>query len=317
MSEYNRRLFPPMGALQVFAAAARFESFSKAGAQVGLTQSAVSRQIALLEDWLQIPLFERHGRRVTLSAAGRSYAAAIRPGLERIRNATAQAIEASRRRELTIATLPSFGMRWLAHRLPRFTARHPELIVNVATRSSAFDLAAESFDAAIHFGLPDWPGAEHHMLFRETVIPVCAPSWLRDNPVTEPADLIDKPLLRLTTRPDAWQSWFARHGLGVEPARGATFEHFMMLAQAVAAGGGVALMPTFLVAAELAAGELVAPMDRPHSGDEAYYLVHATDRKSDTALASFRAWIIEEAEELRGPALPPAEKSAEVPPPAL
>lgn len=178
MSDGNegRRLLPPMAALNSFAAAARLGGFSRAGEAVGLTQSAVSRQVALLEDWVQAPLFDRAGRRVTLNAQGRAYAAEIAPALERIRRATARVAGGRPTNTLDIATLPSFGMRWLAPRLPRLTARHPELVVNLAARTYPLEMVEERFDAAIDFGRPEWPGMAHELLFREAAIPVCAPA---------------------------------------------------------------------------------------------------------------------------------------------
>ncbi|MCJ8156876.1 transcriptional regulator GcvA [Sphingomonas sp. LaA6.9] len=302
MSDTSRRLLPPMAALHCFAAAARHGSFSRAGEEVGLTQSAVSRQIAHLEDWLQTPLFERKGRRVSLNAEGRDYADAIMPALERIRRATARTLERRPERELSIATLPSFGMRWLAPRLPRLTERHPGLIVNFLARSDEFDFADESFDAAIHFGLPDWPRVEHDLLFREEAIPVTAPALLAEHAIETPADLARLPLLVQSSRRNAWAEWFERAGVAAAaPAVGPSFEHFLMLAQAAAAGAGVALIPSFLIEPELKSGALACPFALPISGEQAYYLVYPPDRMANPIFRHFRDWIVHEA---TGAALP-------------
>ena len=292
----SRRQLPPIGALHSFVAAARHGNFSRAGEEVGLTQSAVSRQVALLETWLQTPLFDRVGRRVVLNAEGRAYAGAVAPALDRIRSSTARLLARRPEHELSIATLPSFGMRWLAPRLPRLTAEHPALVVSFAVRSGRFDFPSEDFDAAIHFGRPDWPQARHEFLFQEEALPVCAPSWLAANPVSEPADLRDKPLLYLTSRPQAWNRWL--RDAGVEPPAyrgGPTFEHFLMLAQAAAAGAGVALVPRFLIEPELEAGALVVPIDRPLVTEEAYFLVYPEARLASHSLRAFRDWIVREA----------------------
>nr|MBA4770377.1 LysR family transcriptional regulator [Sphingobium sp.] len=291
MSE-GRRLLPPMAALNSFVAAAKHGSFSRAGEQVGLTQSAVSRQIAILEDWLQVPLFDRMGRRVSLNAAGQAYADQVRPALDRIRAATEQALRQTGGQEITVATLPSFGMRWLAPRLPDLTARHPDMTVNFAARSFPFDLSEEGFDAAIHFGKPNWPDASHLFLFREEAVVVGAPAWLAEQGIGSPGDLIGKPLLFQSSRPTAWNRWFLRCGItDLPPLKGPNFEHFLMLAQAAASGGGAALIPRFLIEPELASGALVAPFSQTLSGDEAYYLVRRQGWESNAALVAFSAWI--------------------------
>jgi LysR family transcriptional regulator, glycine cleavage system transcriptional activator len=295
-NERSRRLLPPMGALNTFAAAARLGSFSKAGDEVGLTQSAVSRQVALLEDWLQTPLFHRVGRRVALNAHGRAYADEVAPALDRIRRATARISGKRPTNELNIATLPSFGMRWLAPRLPRLTALHPELVVNFAARSVLVDFGNEPFDAAIEFGRPPWPRVHHDLLFREAAIPVCSPDWLAANPICEPRDLYDKVLLFQATRRGAWDRWFACARVDAEPVQpGPTFEHFLMLAQAAVAGTGAALIPSFLIEPELAAGTLVCPVDVPLSTEDAYYIVYPEGGAERGSLAKFRNWIIDEA----------------------
>ena len=296
MTQNNRRLLPPIGALASFEAAARQGNFSRAGEGLGLTQSAISRQIALLEDWLELRLFTRAGRRVTLSADGEIYLKAITPALDRIRSATAAAISRHSDRELNITTLPSFGMRWLGPRLPQLHAHNPEIVINFAARSFPFSFAEENFDAAIHFGLADWPNATHDLLFREEVIPVCAPSRLAQSPIKRPEDVLAWPLLVQLSRRDAWVQWLEVAGVDqLCPAPSASFEHFLMLAQAAAAGAGIALIPRFLVEPELAEGKLVCPLEISLASENAYYLVLPMGRPRSPILEQFRSWLLEQA----------------------
>ena len=293
----SRKWLPPMATLTVFEAAVRHGGFSRAGEEIGLTQSAVSRQIAQLEDMLQTPLFDRIGRRVRLNEAGRAYADDLLPALDRIRRATARASARPAQTALRIATLPSFGMRWLAPRLPHLSARHPDLVIDFAARSQPFDFGHEDFDAAVHFGVAkDWPGVAMDFLFREEAVPVCAPAWLAAHPLRTPADLLNVPLLSQTSRRDAWPRWLAAAGVdGSALAPGPTFEHFLMLAQASAAGAGVALIPSFLIRPELEAGTLVIPFARPMSSEQAYYLVYPPEALANPAVAQFRNWMLEQA----------------------
>jgi DNA-binding transcriptional LysR family regulator len=293
----SRKWLPPTSALVAFEAAVRHGGFSRAGEEIGLTQSAVSRQIALLEDWVQARLFDRVGRRVRLNAAGRAYADDLLPALDQLRRATARAATRPAQSTLRIATLPSFGMRWLAPRLPLLTARHPDLVIDFAARSHPFDFAQEEFDAAVHFGVAqDWPGVTMDLLFREEAVPVCSPGWLAAHPLREPADLLHAPLLSQSSRRDAWARWLGAAGVdaGALPP-GQTFEQFLMLAQASAAGAGVALIPSFLIRPELEAGTLVIPFARPMSTEQAYYLVYPPQAIANPALAHFRDWMVEQA----------------------
>jgi len=296
MNEHARRLLPPMAALHSFMAAARHGSFSKAAEEIGLTQSAISRQVATLEDWLQTPLFDRNGRRVQLSADGRTYADAIGPALAAIRVATARALAEPAETALRIATLPTFGMRWLAPKLGQLTRDMPDLVIEFAARSHEFDFDAEGFDAAIHYGLPTWPGAEHDLLFRERAIPVIAPRLLEEHPVTAPRDLLQFPLLVQAVRRDAWRLWL--HHMGVPVDRmivGPTLEHFLMLAQAAVAGAGVALLPSFMIEPELESGALICPFDQAVVGEAAYYLAYPAERLNSPLFVRLREWILAEA----------------------
>lgn len=291
-----RRLLPPMAALHCFAAAARLGNFSHAGNEIGLTQSAVSRQIAQLENWLGVRLFDRVGRQVALTPEGKAYAEAISLPLQRIRLATGEMIDRDQRREITVAILPSFGMRWLAPRLPGLTALHPDLIVNFAAQSDIFDFAASRFEAAIHFGLPNWPGAMHDELFCERAIPVGSAS-MRDRLESDrPEAMRDLPLLHLTTRPHAWKNWFAQASATAAPlAASPSFDHFLMLAQAAAAGAGAALIPSFLIGPELASGALVRLSPLTVTGAERYYFVYPPERLANKRFRDFRQWLLDEA----------------------
>jgi LysR family transcriptional regulator, glycine cleavage system transcriptional activator len=294
MNKEDRRTLPPMAMLHSFAAATRHGSFSRAAAEVGLTQSAISRQIANLEEWIGATLFERSGRRVRLNEAGRVYADDILPALAAIRRATARAATRPQERVVELATLPSFGMRWLAPRLPRLTERHPDLIVNFAARTDEFDFAAEPFDAAIHFGRADWPGAACDLLFHEAAIPVVSSALAAG--IRAPADFARLPLLVQSNRRDAWARWFALAGVDHVPEGPLPgFSHFLMLAQAAAAGAGAALVPSFLIGPELASGALVSPIDLPLPSARAYYLVYPPARMDSSAFRALRDWMLDEA----------------------
>lgn len=301
MIDDSRRLLPSVASLHSLVAAADLQSFSRAAERLGLTQSAVSRQIAHLEDRLQLQLFDRVGRNVKLTNEGRDYVEAIRPALTQIRNATALAIDRRPDRELLIATLPSFGMRWLAPRLPVLSYTAPDLIVNFSARSVPFEFSAENFDAAIHFGTANWSEADHDFLFAEDMIVVTAPSFLEQHRVSQPGDLLHLPLLALQSRKALWSKFFSAAGIDAAiPRPAATFEHFLMLAQAAVAGAGAAMLPRFLIEIELQSRLLVQLFDDDLlMTTGAYFLVYPQHRLEKLAFREFRDWLLHEATQPR------------------
>ena len=294
MTNLSRRLLPSTSALAAFESVARLGSFSSAADELSLTQGAISRQISGLEDQLGILLFERSSRGVQLTEAGRAYAKAIGAALAQIRTASLQAMTKRHGDTLNLAMLPTFGTRWLLPRIPRFVSAHPEITLNFATRIGIFDFEQDGLDVAIHIGQPNWPGAECTFLMDEMVAPVCSPEFLRQNPVSKPEDLAGLPLLHMASRPGAWTHFLEAVGVQGVPAPGMRFEQFASVAQACSAGLGVALMPLFLIEAELQSGTLVEAYPQQVRSPSSYYLVAPVTRMDLKPVALFRAWLIEE-----------------------
>ena len=292
----GRLSVPSLSALAAFEAAARHGSFTRAAEELNLTQGAVSRQVALLEQALGVSLFERVRKRVSLTPAGSAYAADVRDGLARLAAATVSAMAfRGASGVLNLAILPTFGTRWLIPRLPRFLDAHPGITINFATRLVPFDFGRDAVDAAIHFGDPVWPGAELHRLMGEEIVPVAAPSLIARTRLAEPADMLRVPLLQQSTRPRAWANWLEQQGLAPERAMmGPRFEQFAMVSQAAVAGLGLAIVPRFLIEEELRSGVLVVPFDRPVRGTEGYYLVYPEARAGLPAIIAFRDWLLRE-----------------------
>lgn len=290
----QRRLLPSTGALAAFEAVARLGSFSAAAAELALTQGAISRQIALLEAQLQTKLFDRGSRGVTATEEASAYAASIGEALLLIRSASLKAMTKAQGNSLALAILPTFGTRWLMPRIPGFVARHPDITLHFATRIGRFDFATEGLDAAIHVGTPDWPGAVCTFLMDEVVEPMCSPQFLAENPVRTPQDLASLTLLQLPSRRGAWDHWFRQLGLEARPARSMWFEQFATAAQACSAGIGVALLPRFLVEAELLAGSLVSAWPEPVVSPSAYYLVAPHATSLHRPVRQFRDWLLAE-----------------------
>lgn len=294
-----RRFLPPTHILASFETAARTGGFTRAAQELSLTQGAVSRHIRALEDQLGVLLFVRDRQRVRLTDAGASYAREVREALQIIAAASLALRANPAGGSLNLAILPTFGTRWLAPRLPQFLSAHSGVTINLTTRLRPFDFGTERQDAAIHFGAADWPGTHSVFLMDEQVIPVASPAFLADHPVSGPDDLRGLPLLHLATRGEAWESWFESHGSAAGKVAGMMFDQFAMMAHATVHGAGVALLPAFLVDAELQAGTLMPVLDAAIHSAGAYHLVWPSERGSYPPLVQFRDWIEAEAQAAR------------------
>ncbi|MHB9448558.1 LysR family transcriptional regulator [Mesorhizobium sp. RSR565B] len=292
----QRRLLPSTSALAAIEAVARLGSFTAAAQELDLTQGAVSRQIALLEEQFGRRLFERDSRNVRLSTAGEIYAEAVRAALGQLRDAALGLMSNRHSGMLNLAILPTFGTRWLMPLIPDFVAENPDITINFVTRIGRFDFARERLDAAIHHGQPDWPDADSTLLMRETVMPVVSPDFLASRDITTAADISRLPLLHMATRPGAWGEWFEEQGLSAPIGPGMQFEQFGTVAQACMAGLGVALLPQVLIAGELQRGQLVQAPGQPMQSRSAYYLVVPNDKRGHPPVVSFRDWLLGQVE---------------------
>ncbi len=292
-----RKKIPSTAALLAFEAAARHQSFTRAADELALTQSAICRQIAGLEDFLGVALFRRTRRGVQLTEAGVSYGRQIGPRLDAIeRDTLAVMAHHGAASVLELAVVPTFATRWLLPRLAGFQAQNPEVVVNMSTQTRPFLFDQTEFDAAIHFGDAGWPGTEAHFLMREYPVPVCSPALPGVRAQMSADEIATLPLLQQSTRPYAWRQWF--EGAGVEAARdmaGMRLELFSMLAQAAIERMGVALIPPFLIQQELAAGVLITPCPRSSPSTRAYYLIVPEHKAERPALTRFREWLVEAA----------------------
>lgn len=296
-----RRKIPSTQALVCFEAAARHESYTRAAQELALTQSAVSRQVAALEAYLGLPLFRRTRHGVQRTAAGSEYARQIARQLDAMERDTLDAMaHQGRGGALQLAAVPTFATRWLIPRLPGFAQARPEVTVHLEVRTRPFLFHDSHVDAALWAGTAaqaaHWAGAHCTPLLPEDVVPVCHPRWLKNGRPLSPAALARLPLLQLGTRPDGWRQWFDAQGVAAPRAHGGPrHELFSMLAAAATHGLGVALMPTLLIEAELARGDLVVACARPLRGLRSYYLVQPAGVTPSAALQAFGDWLVAQA----------------------
>jgi DNA-binding transcriptional LysR family regulator len=297
-----RAAMPSLDLLEGFEAAARHLSFTKAGEELFLTQSAVSRQIKDLEEQLGVPLFERRHRTLALTEAGQQFYAATAQVLTTMRSATERLRSASgRKRPLSVTTTHSFAALWLIPRLAGFTRAHPGVDVRITADTRVQDLERDGLDLAIRHGPPSLAGPNAVRLFGERVFPVCSAKLLKKNPLREPADLKNHCLLEYDD-PDVrhpwlhWKTWFEVAGISdLRPAARLSFSGYEQIIPAAVAGHGVALGRTPLVKDLLAAKQLVAPFTSTADPARAYFAITSPSAANRAEVAEFVAWLKEEA----------------------
>ncbi|QDX80245.1 LysR family transcriptional regulator [Denitratisoma sp. DHT3] len=293
-----RRKIPSIQSLCCFEAAARHESYTRAAQELALTQGAVSRQIAALEEFLGVPLFKRTRHGVALTPTGVAYARQIAGRLNGLERDTIDVMSApASGGAIQLAAVPTFATRWLLPRLADLALLHPEITVHIETQTRPFMFSDSGFDAALYAGtaeqLANWPGTRATLLMQEEVVPVASPRLLAGRGRWQPRDLLRLPLLQQSTRPDAWRQWFEAMGASADPIRyGPRYELFSMLTMAASCGLGVALAPRMLIEPELARGELRIACDRPLRGARGYYLVTPESGEERQDIVDFRDWLL-------------------------
>ena len=285
-----RRLLPSLSGLLALEAVERLGTATAAAAELNLTPGAISRALAEVEGQLAQPLLIRGRQRLRLTPAARDYVAQVRRALDLLGTAAQRLRANAAGGSLTLAILPAFGMHWLAPRLRQFRAAQPDISLSLSTRLRPFDLEAEGIDAAIHYGRPDWPGADHLLLMQEQVQAVCAPGFLAA-PMTAADQVLSQPLLQIESRTGDWGRWLAAQGLPGQRPQGMMFDQFATLQQAAIHGLGLALLPSFLIAEDLAAGRLIPAWGGPIRASGSYYLVWPRALPPRAPLIAFRDWI--------------------------
>ena len=285
---------PSLNGLRAFEAAARHMSFTRAAAELNVTQTAVSHQIRRLEEQLGTRLFVRRNRALSLTREARDYLPSIRSAFDDLRQATARLRRPEREGVLTVSTTASLATKWLVSRVAAFQDAHPGLAVRISTSAHLVDFQREEVDMAVRYGRGSWPGLRADWLMAERLFPVCSPALLAAKPLREPADLAHHTLLHTSVSREDWQLWLTAAGLPLSIAaqRGLTFDQGFMAVQAAMEGLGVALGRTRLVEADLAAGRLVAPFDIALPQDAGYYVVSPVATAGSAKVALFRRWLI-------------------------
>jgi len=295
-----QRSLPPLNALRAFEAAARHLNFTRAAEELGVTQTAVSHQVKVLEARLGFRVFRRLNNVLVLTKKGEAYLPSVRQAFDLLSESTETLRGGEDVRTLTVSVLPNFALRWLVPRLSDFQRQHPQLDVRLFTSYRETDFLREDIDVAIRLG-DDWPGLSCDYLFSSEIFPVCCPALLTHRPLSSPQDLAGLTLLHVFTSPDDWPLWLTAAGAPDIPTdRGPKFDSYALALEAAVHGCGAAMARTAFVQAELDSGRLVAPFPLRLKRSQSWYFLWPRNNAA-RKIALFRAWILEQAARSREP----------------
>ena len=287
---------PPLPTLVAFEAVARRRSFALAAGELNLTASAVSHQIAKLEDFLGVKLFDRSPQGVKLSAAGESYLRRVAGALGAISAAT-EDVRQGVRNSLYVHASPSFASLWLMPRLSAFSQACPGISLFLSVSPTHSDFALGQADLDIRYGLPQWPDLVVQPLFEEPILPLASPAFIERHRLREPAELLATPLIQSTVSVVQWADWLATRGIAQAPERYALrFDRAQLAMDAAVQGLGVALESAVIGAPHIAEGRL-APVFAPAWAVrvQAHFLVYPARHGKRAEVEAFVAWVLGEA----------------------
>ncbi|TIO08263.1 LysR substrate-binding domain-containing protein [Mesorhizobium sp.] len=297
------RKLPPLGSLRAFEAAARRMSFREAAIELGVTPTAISHQIRLLESVCGQPLFRRRPRPLVLTEVGERLFPVIRNGFDAFATAIASASAGVGQRPLRVTSPNAFASRWLVPRLPKWREEHSKIPLEIIGTDSVLDLRAGNADVAIRYARRMPPNLAVQEIFRDTFFPVCSPELLAKGTrqIERAADVLQYPLIHFDwmnrdREAPTWSRWLAA-ARSVDPdipdtnkAWDLSFREELHAIDAVVAGQGIAICSDVVVSRELKSGALVKAHDLSLPG-YGFYFVYVPDHPLQPHIEAFSAWM--------------------------
>jgi DNA-binding transcriptional LysR family regulator len=289
-------LVPPVNNLLAFEAVARRRNFALAAAELHLTASAISHQVARLESQLGVRLFERSSHGVRLSAAGELYLARVGGALAAIASATDD-LRQGVSNSLYVHSAPSFASLWLMPRLPAFAQAYPDIALNLSAAHTHSDFALGQADIDIRYGVPQWPDLVVEPLFEERIVPLASPAFIQKHRLKRPVHLLDVPLIQSNISVVQWPDWFAKFTDKRAPDRfSVRFDRAQMSLDGATQGFGVALESTTIAGRHIADRRLqpVCGLDKAIKV-KAHFAVYPARHAKRPPVEAFLAWLHGEA----------------------
>lgn len=280
--------------LRTFCVAARYESFKAAASELFVTASAVSQQIKSLEEELDLKLFDRSARELVLTDDGRALYEALSPLIDQLDDVVAGFRNAGRRKSVRISVQPFFASEFFVPRLSEFTARHPEIDIQVGTSDEASEKLPADADLSIRLFSRPPAGTYADLLFPLRMVPAGSTSFRKTVRVKGKRIVSDFPLIVHDTRPKAWREWSKSTGIELpEDAKITRLDSMIAVVRAAEQGIGAALVPVPIAEQWFRQGTIVRLFDEELVADVSYYLVSRERRSADKAVETLRSWILE------------------------
>lgn len=289
------RKLPPLNAVKAFEVAARHVSFTKAAAELNVTHGAVSRQVALLEDWLGVALFRRSASQLALTDAGRGYLTEVSAVMDRLAVASMYLRQQAIPKAITVSAPPTFTMRWLIPRMSAFQHKHADVEIRVTTSLAPVNFRENSYDVAIRGQQAPLADNSSVSFMTEIITPVCHVDLLDGLCSGKPQDLRGQTLISYGTEPYAWADWLETAGVPrLRPANTLHFEQMYFALQAASEGLGIVLVPLFLVIDDVVAGRLCLPFGLRAAKRRTYFANFDSGAQSGSVVREFCAWLQQE-----------------------
>jgi LysR family glycine cleavage system transcriptional activator len=282
---------PPLHALQALDAFARLGTVWEAAEDLGITRSAVSHRIAMLETMLGFEVASRSGRGVALTPRGKRYAQDVRKSLMLLADAHEEGAGKALEGTLRISSTAGFASMWLCNHIASFQSEHPNLCLEIVTSRELGDATDRGVDLSIVFGEGSWPRHTVQHLYDVEFLPMCSPALQNmQGGLDQPSDVLRYPLLHLRQW-DEWRQWLAMSGVEFPRSAGITFSDLMLVQSAAIAGQGVMMGDEITCAGALAAGQLVTPFSSKIKARGGYYLLRSRQRRPSPAMLAFTRWL--------------------------
>ncbi|MDD1782757.1 DNA-binding transcriptional regulator DsdC [Enterovibrio sp. ZSDZ35] len=286
-----------LAGLHCFSIVAETMSFTRAAEELHLTQSAVSHRIKKLEQRLNMSLFVRRPRNLTLTSEGEQLKQVVS---EQFSSLSLKLLQLNNHKpfgDLVISAPPTYAQRWLLPRLHVFAKAYPDVTLHLRTRNDLVDFKAEAFDCAIYFGHGNYSGLTSHHMMDDALIPVCSPEYADEHGLyNQPEKLADCQLLHdaapwaSASMSDEWLYWANANGISLEGPNH-SFDRADLALDAAASGMGVAMGRMTYIKELLEAGKLVTPIDKPVKSPFSYFLAYREEQEGNAKIMVFKNWL--------------------------